>query len=211
MEQDFANPYYPPADLTHDHSLARRFVFAFASSLPVTLIGSWLTMRIGMETTSVAITLFPSAVSLGVSILLLIAISKLPHPIQSGSVLLIGAILSIASLALYLDSVGSAWRGSLFTKPAFASILGALVFVTSAYLSRVRPRSKAAFAYAFLIFATAAFAGLAVFQFSVMSPYLPHIVFVCSACFQAVVVGAIALLIAAGTSKNSSASDACTV
>lgn len=81
-------------------------------------------------------------------------------------------------------------------EPAFAVLLRAAVFSTSVALSRIESRCKTAIAASFVIFALAAFTALVVYQHNQMSPQLPYIVFLCSACFQAIVVSTMAVVAA---------------
>ncbi len=155
-----------------------------------------MTGYLGAQTYSVTTTLIPSAISLAIAMWLVIRDTKLrqgPRQYLAGVIIFVGAIMSFVASSLYLDNIRWFPRFAAESELAVAAALGATCFATSVALSCVRLRFKTVMAGTvgtFVTFSITAFTALIVLDpdSSNVSPHLLSIIFLCSACIQAVVI-----------------------
>ncbi|MEZ6034098.1 MAG: hypothetical protein R3C17_13470 [Planctomycetaceae bacterium] len=185
------NPYRAPQQIDPGRTRLWQFSPTLAWWLPVTVLGSALTANFGVQTYSVTVTLVPSGVSFAIAMWLVIRGRKFPVRYLPGGILFVGAITSIATASLYLDNIGWFPRFAAASELAVAASIGAACFSSSVALSCLRLQFKTTILStvgAFITFFITAFTALVMLEKNRMSPHVLYIIFLCSACFQAVVI-----------------------
>ena len=192
---EICNPYEPPKELTPALAASgRRFLVSLIPALFVAALGSVVTTSVALNTTSsVLVSLLPTAFSLALSIWLVC--HRFARTAAAGRVfvILFGSVLSVAATGYYIDKPFPSVVTNHYIHFAVASVFGATVFAASLSLSRISRFSSTLVFVAWFVFASAMFATLAFFNLVSTASNQILCIFTCATFFQSVMVSTIAM------------------
>jgi hypothetical protein len=191
MASNSDNPYRAPQHTAPASVRWSQYGPALVWALPIIMLGSAITAHLGVQTYSVTATLVPSAISFAIAMCLVIRDSQGSRRYLAGVCIFAGSITSFVASSLYLDNIGWFPRFAAESDLAVAAAIGATCFAASVAVPCFRLRFTIAAASAigaFVTFFITAFAALVILDNSRVTPFLLYIMFLCSACFQAIVI-----------------------